>query len=237
MAVFDKNKSDMNKRAEIEKFFWLKFLVIGLATLGYGAYAGYDAIVEGPYRLEKSKIWEPILLDDSLSEEDKMNKWKEAATEHGWKKKRPKEKINVKSAKEFIVFNYGLMGLCWLIAIPCLFWCLKTKGSWIESTEDGLRNSAGQQFTLDKITKVDKSKWDKKGITVVHYNNDQGGTSTFRIDDLKFERATVDEIMAWVEDNIDTKLVVNGRLESQIAQDKAKMAAEKLAQDEDREDG
>ena len=61
--------------------------------------------------------------------------------------------------------------------------------------------------------------------------NDQGRTSTFRIDDLKFERAKVDEIMAWVEDNIDSKLVVNGLMESELATKKAKTAEENAAEE------
>ena len=222
----------MNKRAETEKFFWLKFLIIGLGTLGFGAYAGWDAIVEGPHRLEKAEVWEQIDHDESLDQDKKMDQWRKVATENGWNPKHPKKEIKIKSAKEFIWFNYGLMGLCGLIAIPCLLWCLKTKGTWIESTDNGLRNSAGQQLTLDQITKVDKAKWDKKGIAVVHYTNEQGAANTFVIDDLKYERATTDEIMAWIENNIDTKLVVNGRLETQIATDKAKEAAEKAARDQ-----
>ena len=225
----------MNKRAETEKFFWLKFLAIGLGTLAFGAYAGWDAIVTGPYQLEKAEAWEPINLAAGLTEEAKMVQWREIATEHEWSTRRPKKKYTVKSRTEFIWFNYGLMALCGLIALPCLLWCLVTKGKWIESTENGLRNSSGQELTLDQITKVDKAKWDKKGITVVHYTDDQGGKNTFVVDDLKFERAATDEIMVWIEENIDPKLVVNGRLESQIASDKAQAAAEKAARDQQAE--
>ena len=228
----EQNKTNMNKRAETEKFFWLKFLIIGLGTLGFGAYAGYDAIVKGPYQLEMAKVWEPIYKSE-IEEKAKVKQWREIATEKGWDTARPTKEFTKKSRKEFIAFNYGLMGLCGLIAVPCLLWCLKTRGSWIESTENGLRNSSGQQLTLDQITKVDKAKWDKKGIAVVHFTNDQGGASTFLIDDLKFERSTTDEIMVWIEENIDTKLVVNGRLESQIAADKAREAAEKAAREQE----
>ena len=41
---------------------------------------------------------------------------------------------------------------------------------------------------------------------------------------------------AWIEENIDTELVVNGRLESQIAEEKAKVAAEKAAREQEQED-
>ncbi len=219
----------MNKRADTEKFFWLKFLVIGLGTLGYGAYAGYDALITGPHKLEVSAAWEPILKNVSLSEEQRDQEWVEIATKHDWSKKRPKEEYTVKHARDFIWFNYGLWAFCWLIALPCLFWCLRTKGTWIESTENGLRNSAGQELTLDQITKIDKAKWDKKGITMVYYKDAQGVENKFLIDDLKYERVATDEIMAWVEENIDTKLIVNGRLETEIAKEKAKLAAERAA--------
>ena len=89
-------------------------------------------------------------------------------------------------------------------------------------------------MTLDQITKVDKAKWDKKGIAVLHYTGNRGA-STFLIDDLKYERAATDEIMAWIEESIDTKLVVNGRLESQIAEEKAQAAAEKAAREQEQE--
>ena len=219
----------MNKRADTEKFFWLKFLVIGLGTLGFAAYAGWDAMIEGPHQLEQALVWEPIHHDADMSQDAKMEQWREIASERGWSTKHPKKEFTKKSRTEFIYFNYGLMALCLLIALPCLLWCLKTKGTWIESTEKGLRNSSGQELTLDQITKVDKARWDKKGITVVHYTDDKGSANTFLIDDLKFERAATDEIMEWIEANIDTKLVVNGRLETQIAADKAKEAAEKAA--------
>ena len=223
----------MNTRADTEKFFWLKFLAIGLGTLAFGAYAAWDAFVTGPHRYAMAEVWEDIDHQADLTQEEKMAQWRPIAKKNGWSPKTPKKEIKLKSATEFIYFNYGLMALCGLIAIPCLLWCLKTKGTWIESTEDGLQNSSGQKLTLDQITKVDKAKWDKKGISVVHYTNEQGGTSTFVIDDLKFERAATDKIMAWVEENIDTKLVVNGRLESQIAADKAKEAAEKAAREQE----
>ena len=222
----------MNKRAGTENSFWLKFLVIGLGTLAFGAYSGWDAVVSGPHQLEVAKEWEPINLDETLSEEAKMDKWRAIATKKEWSLKRPKKKYNVKSRTEFIYFNYGMMALSGLIALPCLIWCLKTRGTWIESTENGLRNSAGQELTLDQITKVDKARWDKKGITVVHYNSDQAGQKTFLIDDLKYKRSTTDEIMAWVEQNIDPELIVNGRTEAQIATDKAQEAAEKAAREQ-----
>ena len=221
----------MNKRAGTEQFFWLKFLVIGLGTFAYGAWASWDAFVAGPQRLAMAEVWEPILLDSSLTEEQRDKAWIEEATKNDWSKKRPKEEFNVKDSKEFIWFNYGLMGVCWLIALPCLFWCLRTKGSWIEATGDGLRNSAGQQLTLDQITKVDKAKWDKKGIAHVHYTNAEAAASIFVIDDLKYERVAADEIMAWVEENIDATLIVNGRTEAQITKDKAGEAAKKAAQE------
>jgi hypothetical protein len=216
----------MNTRAETEKTFWLKFLIIGLATLGYGLWGAKDALLEGPKRVEQAKIWEPLLNDDSLEEKDRMAQWEEVAKANDWSPARPEHNIRIKDAKEFVVWNYGVLIVCSLIALPCLIWCLLSRGTWIESTENGLRSSAGQELSLKQITKIDKAKWDKKGIAIVHYKDELGSEKKFVIDDLKYQRQPTDLIMAWVEENVDESLVVNGRTEAQIAAGKKKAISE-----------
>lgn len=220
----------MNTRAETEKTFWLKFLIIGLATLGYGLWGAKDALLDGPRRVEQAKIWEPLLNDKSLKEEQRTAQWRVAAEENNWSTARPGHNITAKDAREFVVWNYGVFILCSIIALPCLIWCLLVRGTWIESTENGLRNSKGDELRLDQITKIDKAKWDKKGIAVVHYKTDAGADQKFVIDDLKYQRQPTDSIMAWVEQNVDVSLIANGRTEVQIAADKAKAKAKREQQ-------
>jgi hypothetical protein len=220
----------MNTRAETEKSFWLKFLIIGLATLGYGLWGAKDALLDGPRRIEQAKIWEPLLNNKELEEKDRMAQWREAAEQNNWNSDRPAANITTKDAKEFVTWNYGVLVVCSIIALPCLIWCLMARGTWIESTDNGLRNSKGQELTLAQITKIDKAKWDKKGIAVVHFKTDAGVQEKFIIDDLKYQRQPTDTIMAWVEENVDDDLIVNGRTEVQIAADKAKAKADREQQ-------
>jgi hypothetical protein len=56
------------------------------------------------------------------------------------------------------------------------------------------------------------------------------GQEKFIIDDLKYQRQPTDTIMAWVEENVDDDLIVNGRTEVQIAADKAKAKADREQQ-------
>jgi hypothetical protein len=211
----------MNTRAETEKLFWFKFLAIGLLVAGVGVWHAKDAIFEAPKKLELAQAWEPLLKDTSIDEPTRILRWEEIATANGWDTKRPKAEDDIRHAHDYRTFNYGVAILCTLIAIPSLVWCLRSKGTWIESTENGLRNSSGQELSCDQITKIDKAKWDKKGIAVVHYQNDGKPSQTFIIDDLKFNRAATDQIMAWVETQVQSDVIVNGRTEVQIAADNA----------------
>lgn len=114
------------------------------------------------------------------------------------------------------------------MGIPCVLWYLKNKGTWIESTEDGLRSSNGQELKISQITQFDKVKWEKKGIGVFHYTNDQGAEEKFIVDDLKYDRKTTDKIVAWVETQIPSEMIVNGLTEVEY---QAKAAEKKRLRD------
>ena len=125
-----------------------------------------------------------------------------------------------------------------VIALPCLIWYLRNRNTWIESTSDGLRSSSGKELKLKQITKFDKKKWAKKGIGVIHFVNDQGAEDTFVVDDLKFNRQTVDEMVRWVESNIKPEMIVNGAAEvqekdsSDVSEDEAGSDSEADSKDE-----
>ena len=124
--------------------------------------------------------------------------------------------------------NTRLSRSVWASGIPCILWYLRTKGAWLESSDDGLRLSTGQELKLSQITKFDKNKWEKKGIGVLHYADDSGNEQKFVIDDLKFERKTTDQIVAWIETEIPAEMIVNGLTEIEY---KAKAEEKKRLRD------
>ena len=223
----------MNLRAKPEKMFLLKYLLIGAICLCFAGWATYDGFVKAPSELPRAQAWEEleakIAADDNLTVGENLSPmWKEISDKNGWDSKRLTEEKPVDAIKKFILYQYAFIGIGLAVGIPCVLWYLKNKGTWIESTEDGLRSSNGQELKISQITQFDKVKWEKKGIGVFHYTNDQGAEEKFIVDDLKYDRKTTDKIVAWVETQIPSEMIVNGLTEVEY---QAKAAEKKRLRD------
>jgi len=203
----------MNLRATPESKFLLKYLVIGLGCLGFAIYSFYDGVFAYPARIPRAKAWEELSAQ-GLDEQDLVKQWKVVAKEKGWSSKRPTSDESVEAIENLIIYQYIFMAIGLGIGLPCLIWYLRSRNSWIESTEDGLRSSTGAELKLSQIQKFDKKKWEKKGIGVLHYNAADGSSQKFIIDDLKYNRQTTDEIVRWIESKIPAEMIVNGKPEA-----------------------
>lgn len=197
----------MTIRAEADSRFLLKYLLIGLGCIGFGMYSIYDGFVSAPAQMPMAAAWDELKKDPSLDDADRSTRYKEIAKENGWPSKRIRK--TVEEIEIFVIYQYIFMGIGFSIGIPCLLWYLKTRGSWIESSENGLNSSWGQELTFDQITQFDKKKWEKKGIGVLHFDTPKG-SGKFVVDDLKYSRVQMDEIVCLIESRIASNLIVNG---------------------------
>jgi len=204
----------MNLRANTEAKFLLKYLSIGIVCLAFAAWATYDGFVNYPSQIPRAQAWEnleaEIAADDNLTAENLSPMWKKISAENNWDAKRLTTEHPVASLEKNILYQYVFIAVGLVVGIPCVLWYLENKGKWIESTEDGLRSSSGQELKISQITQFDKAKWEKKGIGVLHYTNAQGAEEKFIVDDLKFQRKTTDQIVAWIESEIPIEMIVNG---------------------------
>jgi len=222
----------MNLRANAETKFLLKYLLIGIACLAFAAWALYDGFINYPSQLPRAQAWEDLQAEiassPDLSPEDLSAEWKQISEENNWSSKRLTDAHPVAALEKNIIYQYIFIGIGLLVGTPCVLWYLRNKGTWLESTEDGVRSSSGQELKLSQVTKFDKNKWEKKGIGVLHYADDQGTENTFVIDDLKYDRKTTDEIVAWIETKIPAEMIVNGLTEVEY---QAKAAEKKRLRD------
>lgn len=193
----------MDLRAETENRFLIKYLLIGLLCFGFFLYSAYDAFIGYPNMLPRAEAWQKLLEDESLSEEERRSQWKTISDEQGWSSKRPTKKEDVAHVQQTIIWNYAFMVIGLAVAAPCLIWYFNSKGSWIEAQGDILRHSGGQEINVNQITEIDKRRWERKGIAIVHATGKSGQPEKFVIDDLKFERQATDQIMAWVESHVE----------------------------------
>lgn len=205
-----------NVRATTENMFLFKYLLIGAACFAFFLWSTYDAFVAYPAKIPRGQAWEKIKKDDSLDDAAQQEKWIVLAKEKGWSTKRPTKKESPDSVRQTIIWNYAFMAIGFGIAAPCIIWYFLNNGTWIEADKGVLRNSRGAEVPIGKITKIDKKKWEKKGIAIVSYTADDGSEKTFTIDDLKYQRNETDQILAWVEGQVKRDVIVNGSPEAEV---------------------
>ena len=224
----------MKARANTENKFLFKYLLIGIGTFLFSLYCFYDAFLNYPAQRPASVAFEKLEEDieerKAAAGEEAVNwaevreeEWKKISESNGWANKPPH--YTPDDLKNNINFSIFLGAVCAVIAIPCMLWFFKNRGTWLEIDGTRLSSSNGQSLDFSDIQTLDKKKWENKGLATIHYS-DNGAEKTFVVDDLKYERKIVDEMVAEIEAAIPTEKIINGPTEIEIAKaHEAKQAA------------
>ena len=215
----------MSLRAETDNKFLYKYLLIALGTLAFSGWSFYDAMVNYPTRIPRSAAYDELLADTELNNLQRQERWEVVAAENGWPEEPPEK--TVEDVHYDINWNYIFGAIAALVGVPNLVWFLRNRGTWIQMDGEQLSNSRGQKLELSQVVQLDKKKWAKKGIAVLKYKTDGGGEESFVLDDLKYERQPVDEMMAGIEEKIGTDLIVNGPTEVELAKEAELKKAER----------
>ncbi|MEM6471951.1 MAG: hypothetical protein AAF802_20495, partial [Planctomycetota bacterium] len=125
--------------------------------------------------------------------------------------------------------------LCGLVGVPALMMFMSGQGTWIEGDETVLKSSKGKEVPIDSIQKIDKRKWEAKGIAKIYYEQD-GKTKKFVMDDFKFDRKPMGELMLFAEANLDESQVIGDDLERDKREAAVRLAAEQEADENEPED-
>lgn len=200
----------MTVRATTDSKFLLKFLLIAVVCLGFAAYAMYDGLVKYPSWIPSAEAWASLKADESLDDAERDTRYKLLAKENGWPSKRQGKTPD--DIQQLIIWQYIFVVIGIGIGLPCLIWFLRNRGTWVETKEGGLKSSWGQELDFDQIKNFDKKKWEKKGIGVLTYETSTG-PKQFVLDDLKYARKEMDEIVRLVESKIPREMITNGEPE------------------------
>lgn len=192
----------MALRTDISKKHLLRLTAVALVLLGFSGWSYYDGKYAYPEQQKRADAY------TELEAVEELERWPEVAAENGWEPYDPGER---KSDADIQVQFY-MVGIAGIPGLLVLINVLRSLGKWIELDDKGLRSSRGVEVPLDAITKIDKKKWDKKGIAKLHYQAD-GSEKKFTLDDFIYERPTTDEILRQVEDRIGHDKIVNGKPE------------------------
>ena len=209
----------MTTRANISPGFRWRLLVVALACLLYAGWSAYDGFVAYPRINETAGIFEKYKLDFpetwNKDSEDFRNTWKNYAREHGYPEN-DKEAGQHKDDLSMIA-QYVQLAITLPIGLIFAYGFLGTMGRWIESDESGIATVRRERVPYDSIKRLDKRRWEKKGIAVVTY--DAGGSDKrLVIDDWKYDRVPTDQILRDVEAHIDRELIVGGDPEPELVE-------------------
>lgn len=163
-----------------------RLLVIALGALFYAALCVYDAKVKYPDQIEARQTLEELKVEHPS---DWKDRWPEIATANDWDPtKEPKERsqgdINTQWWQFAVVFPIGMYCL-----ISVIVWSRRSIGI----DENKFYAYGGVEVPFEAITRIDASRWQRKGIAKVYYTAGDVEKSVI-IDDFKFERQPTNEI-------------------------------------------
>jgi hypothetical protein len=184
----------MTRKARIRTGYRARPALIALLLIGYGIWAVYDGFYAYPRdNAQHAKL-------EAFKQQDNWQvKWESYAREEGL----PLNPQDIEyHGWSDMYLQYGLMIFCLPVGLLALGVTLRCGWLWVGSDERGLHANGGRSVPWDRITSVDKTRWDSKGIAVVHYIDDQGQPRRLTLDDWKYETEPTRQILKQVESQL-----------------------------------
>lgn len=192
-----------------------------LMFVGFGLYFLYDGFIGYP---KKNKIYDAHQRFEEIQEERKtflesgktsadwkviaqekgypdQEEWIDYAAENGWPEKPPEKRYS--TTDQFVCG-----ALCIAVGLAILGTMMINRSKILRADAESFTTPNGQRVRFASARKVDKRKWDNKGLCYVHYEED-GKTKRAVIDDLKFAGADkiLDRLMANFEGQLIERVV------------------------------
>jgi len=202
----------MTVRANFQKNYLMRYLILAGVCLFLAAWFAYDGFIGYPRQLTYAREYGQLA---DLEPPERQAKWKEISAERGWSGATPeKEPAEI---EDDIKGQYVWAFLNLVVGVPALLLYLRSRGSWVEATDTGLKTSWGQTVDFSKVTKLNKKKWSDKGIAKASYS-DRHGQKVFVFDDFKYEREPLGRMLRELESQLTPEQIVGGPPEKPAAE-------------------
>ena len=179
----------MPAEAHITPIWKKQKLFIAVFFTAIGLWFLFDGIVGFPHSNER---W---LAHDKVKTENRLSEWPALAKKMDWNGTPPEKFYRPADIK----LQYFLGGLSLLVgAVSFIFWNVQVKRI-LKSDDQAVYAPGGKRIPFESITRIDRRKWDSKGLATVFYSLD-GRRGKFILDDYKFDRDPTHEIMAEIEE-------------------------------------
>lgn len=215
----------MSERANFQKNYLLRYAALATFCLLLSLWFAYDGLIGYPKKLPMAAAYDEIR---DLETEERIARWKQLAADNDWPSSAPEK--TAEDIEDDIIGQYFWAAINLAIGLPALVLFLRSRNSWVESTESGLTTSWGQTVDFTAVTQLDKKRWANKGIAKASYQ-EQGQTKVFVFDDFKFEREPLGKMLRSLEDILEREKIVGGPTELETEEEKAREEAEEEASD------
>jgi hypothetical protein len=178
--------------AEPDAGYRWKHLIVSIAMIAAGMWFAYDGWIKWP--AENARIAQvqkekeaARAAGDSVKDEALAKELQDLSYHGPWDL----------FFQKFLAFTLPAFGLFWGA------WTLKDTRGALRMSGNTLQVPGHPPITVDDIRRIDKRKWDRKGIAYLHYEVGQPPTAgVLKLDDFAYERKPTDEMLERIEKNV-----------------------------------
>lgn len=179
----------MQIKATISPGFMARLIAVAVITLILGLYFCYDGFIGYPHQRKVALTYE------QFQNEGRVDQWPKYAEAQGWEVTPESPKSNSDIMLQRLLGGFALpIGLLFGIAT------LRSLGRYVACDEQqGISNGKYSMVPFESMTKLDKSRWQKKGIVIVHFDlNKKHGKIV--LDDWKMDTENTEKILRIIEE-------------------------------------
>ncbi|MEA2709484.1 MAG: hypothetical protein QOF78_2085 [Phycisphaerales bacterium] len=178
--------------AEPDAGYRWKHLLVAAAMIAAGLWFAYDGWIKWPR--ENQRIHQVQKEKDTANAAGNTTEVEKLAKEL--------QSLNFHTGmdlffQKFLAFTLPGFGLLWGV------WTLKDTRGVYRMSGNTLNAPGHPPVTIDDIRRIDKRKWDKKGVAYLHYEiGTPPKAGVLKLDDFAYERQPTDEILERIEKNV-----------------------------------
>ena len=178
--------------AEPDAGYRWKHLIVSIAMIAAGLWFAYDGWLKWP--AENARIVKVQTDKEAAAQSGDSAKVEALAKELGDLNHHSEMDLLFQKALAFALPAFGIF---WGV------WTLKDTRGVYRMSGNTLHVPGHPPVSVDDIRRIDKRKWDKKGIAFLHYEIGQPPTEgVLKLDDFAYERKPTDEMLERIERNV-----------------------------------
>ncbi len=178
--------------AEPEVGYRWKHLIMAILMIAGGAWFAYDGWINWPNQnVQANKVEKQLERAHRESDDKKVADLSAELRKY--------EKHNDASIllQKILAFALPAFGIFWGS------WTIKDTRGRYRLAGDTLHVPGHPPVAFDHIRRIDKRKWDRKGIAYLHYEHGVPATQrVLKLDDFAYERGPTDDILARIEKSL-----------------------------------